>query len=211
MRSSATGSRAVTSSRRRSRGSRASLISRPTRRTSRRAVRTFTHPDVDSSDNATAVALGEKVKRSAPAPRDTTVTILNGNGVAGSASTAGFQLGERGYQILTPPNGLPANAPRFDYFRTQVYFAPRQAWSAAGRGEGRESLRLGRAEAPAGEHLPARQRRDAHRRRRPDLPRQPGRVGDRSDPAPRSARTSCSVRTRPATSSASGVPASTSR
>ena len=89
-----------------------------------RAVQTFTHPDVASSDNATAVALREKVKRSAPAPRDTTVTILNGNGVAGSASTAGFQLGERGYQILTPPNGLPANAPRFDYFRTQVYFAP---------------------------------------------------------------------------------------
>ena len=77
-----------------------------------RAVQTFTHPDVASSDNATAVALREKVKRSAPAPRDTTVTILNGNGVAGSASTAGFQLGERGYQILTPPNGLPANAPR---------------------------------------------------------------------------------------------------
>ena len=89
-----------------------------------RAVRTFTHPDVESSEKATAVALGEKVKRSVPAPRDTTVTVLNGNGVAGSASTAGFQLGERGYQILTPPNGLPANAPRFDYFRTQVYFAP---------------------------------------------------------------------------------------
>ena len=59
-----------------------------------------------------------------PAPRDTSVTVLNGNGVAGSASTAGFQLGERGYQVLTPPNGLPANAPRFDYFRTQVYFDP---------------------------------------------------------------------------------------
>ncbi len=90
-----------------------------------RAVRTFTHPDVDSSDKATAVALGEKVKRRVPAPRDTTVTILNGNGVAGSASTAGFQLGERGYEIRTPPNGLPANAPRFDYFRTQVYYAPK--------------------------------------------------------------------------------------
>jgi len=88
-----------------------------------RAVQTFTHPDVESSDKATAVALGEKIKRSAPAPRDTTVTILNGNGVAGSASTAGFQLGERGYQILTPPNGLPANAPRYNYFRTEVYFA----------------------------------------------------------------------------------------
>ena len=90
-----------------------------------RAVQTFTHPDVDSSEKATAVALGEKLKRSAPAPRDTTVTVLNGNGLAGSASSAGFSLGERGYRILTPPNGLPANAPRFDYFRTQVYFNPR--------------------------------------------------------------------------------------
>jgi LCP family protein required for cell wall assembly len=89
-----------------------------------RAVETFTHPDVDSSDKATAVALGEKLRRSAPAPRDTSVTILNGNGVTGSASTAGFQLGQRGYQVLTPPNGLPANAPRFDYFRTKVYFDP---------------------------------------------------------------------------------------
>ena len=87
-----------------------------------RAIRTFIHPDVESSEKATAVALGEKPKLKARAPRDTTVTVLNGNGVAGSASTAGFQLGERGYQIVTPPNGLPANAPRFDYFRTQVYY-----------------------------------------------------------------------------------------
>ncbi|HUF02242.1 MAG TPA: LCP family protein [Gaiellaceae bacterium] len=87
-----------------------------------RAVDTFTHPDVESSEKATAVVLGEKLKRSAPAPRSTTITVLNGNGVAGSASTAGFLLGEREYRILTPPNGLPANAPRFDYFRTQVYF-----------------------------------------------------------------------------------------
>ncbi len=89
-----------------------------------RAVQKFTHPDVESSEKATAVALGEKLKKRVPAPRDTSVTVLNGNGVAGSASTAGFQLGERGYQVLTPPNGLPANAPRFDYFRTQVYFDP---------------------------------------------------------------------------------------
>jgi LCP family protein required for cell wall assembly len=89
-----------------------------------RAIDTFTHPDVESSKKATAVALGEKLKRSAPAPRDTTVTVLNGNGVTGSASTAGYQLGQRGYQILTPPNGLPANAPSFDYFRTKVYFDP---------------------------------------------------------------------------------------
>ena len=90
-----------------------------------RAVQTFTYPDVESSKKATAVALGEKLRQSVPAPRDTTVTVLNGNGVTGSASTAGYLLGLRGYQILTPPNGLPANAPRFDYFRTQVYYDPR--------------------------------------------------------------------------------------
>jgi LCP family protein required for cell wall assembly len=101
----------------------------------RRAVQTFTHPDVGSSEKATAAVLGEKLKRTAPTPRDTTVTVLNGNGVTGSASTAGFQLGERGYQILTPPNGLPANAPSFDYFRTQVYFDPgARGASAAARG-----------------------------------------------------------------------------
>ncbi|HXF97812.1 MAG TPA: LCP family protein [Gaiellaceae bacterium] len=90
-----------------------------------RAVDEFTHPDVESPEKATAVALGERLKQAAPPPRETTVTVLNGNGVTGSASTAGFLLRQRGYQILTPPNGLPANAPRFDYFRTQVYFAPR--------------------------------------------------------------------------------------
>jgi LCP family protein required for cell wall assembly len=87
-----------------------------------RAVTTFTHPDVESSEKATAVALGEKVKTRAPAPNATSITVLNGNGVTGSASTAGYLLGQRSYQVLTPPNGLPANAPTFDYFRTQVYF-----------------------------------------------------------------------------------------
>jgi LCP family protein required for cell wall assembly len=100
-----------------------------------RAVQTFTHPDIESPDKATAVALGEKRKRKALAPRDTTITVLNGNGVTGSASSAGFLLGERRYEILTPPNGLPANAPRFDYFRTQVYYRPskRGAQEAAQR------------------------------------------------------------------------------
>ena len=72
------------------------------------------------------MALGRKLKRTAPAARDTAITVLNGNGRTGSASSAGAQLGERGYQILTPPNGLPANAPSFTYFRTQVYFNPSQ-------------------------------------------------------------------------------------
>ncbi len=35
--------------------------------------------------------------------------------------------------MLTPPNGLPANAPRFDYFRTKVYYdaSARRAREAA--------------------------------------------------------------------------------
>jgi LCP family protein required for cell wall assembly len=99
-----------------------------------RAVQAFSHPDVDSSEKATAVALGEKLRRQAPAPRSTSITVLNGNGVSGSASSAGYLLGQRSYEILTPPNGLPANAPTFDYFRTKVYFDPsRRGAREAGR------------------------------------------------------------------------------
>jgi hypothetical protein len=92
-----------------------------------RAVREFANPDVESPRKATAVALGEKVKQKTPAPRDTTVAVLNGNGVSGSASTANYLLGQRGYSMVLPPNGVPANAPSFDFFRTTVYFDPRQA------------------------------------------------------------------------------------
>ena len=113
-----------------------------------RAVHEFTHPDVESSEKATAVALGEKVKRSAPAPRDTTVTVLNGNGVDRLGVERGLPARPaRRTRCCTPPNGLPANAPHFDYFRTQVYFDPRDAARAAGGAEGREPLRLGGAEA----------------------------------------------------------------
>jgi LCP family protein required for cell wall assembly len=87
-----------------------------------RAVQEFAHPDVDAPKKATAVALGEKVQLKTPPARDTTVTVLNGNGITGSASNASYLLGQRGYQILTPPNGIPANAPSFDYFRTKVFF-----------------------------------------------------------------------------------------
>jgi LCP family protein required for cell wall assembly len=90
------------------------------------AVREWANPDVESPKKATAVALGEKVKTRTPPASKTTVTVLNGNGVTGSASNASYLLGQRGYPILTPPNGIPANAPSFKYFRTTVYFDARQ-------------------------------------------------------------------------------------
>ena len=95
------------------------------------AVRDFQNPDVDSPEKATAVALGEKVKRKAPAPRDTSVIVLNGNGIEGSASTANYLLSQRGYRMVLPPNGLPASAPNFGSFRTTVYFDARAAGAKA--------------------------------------------------------------------------------
>ena len=90
------------------------------------AMQTFLHPDVDSSDKATDVALGVRPKVKAPPASQTTVTVLNGNGVPGSASQAGTLLNQRGYQIMTPPNGIAANAPSFAYFRSKVFYDPHQ-------------------------------------------------------------------------------------
>jgi LCP family protein required for cell wall assembly len=90
-----------------------------------RAVQGFLHPDVEAPRKATAVALGEKSKVKALVPKETTVTVLNGNGVTGSASNASYLLGQRGYQMVLPPNGVPANAPSFEFFRTKVFFDPR--------------------------------------------------------------------------------------
>jgi LCP family protein required for cell wall assembly len=98
----------------------------------RKAVQEFSHPDVDSPENATAVALGEKPKAAkAPAPRETTITVLNGSGVTGAASNASFLLSERGYAMVYPPDGKPANAPNWDYFDTQVAYDPAAAGAEA--------------------------------------------------------------------------------
>ena len=86
------------------------------------AVRDFVRPDVNAPAKARDVAFGIKRRTKAPRPRDTTTTVLNGNGVAGSAANAAYILGQRGYKIVLPPTGQPQNAPNFRYFRTTVYF-----------------------------------------------------------------------------------------
>ena len=96
----------------------------------RSAVQEFAHPDVESPEKATAVVLNEKPKKKAakaPPPRDTTITVLNGNGVTGAAANGSYLLGTRGYQTLGPPDGLSADAPTFDYFKTEVHYDPAQA------------------------------------------------------------------------------------
>lgn len=86
------------------------------------AVRDFVQPDVRSPVKARNVALGIKSRSAAPPPRSTSVTVLNGNGVAGSAANASYELSQRGYRIVLPSTGRPQNAPSFGYFRTTVYY-----------------------------------------------------------------------------------------
>ncbi|MDQ3066902.1 MAG: LCP family protein, partial [Actinomycetota bacterium] len=91
----------------------------------KKAVQEFSQPDVDSPEKATQVALNEKPKPSpnrAPPPRETTVTVLNGNGVTGSAGTASYALSQRGYQMIYPPDGKNANAPNWEYFKTRIHY-----------------------------------------------------------------------------------------
>ena len=99
-----------------------------------KAVQEFSHPDVESPKNATQVALNEKPKPSAakaPLPRETTITVLNGNGVTGSAGTASYLLSQRAYQMVYPPDGKNANAPNWDYFKTRIHYDKAQAGAAA--------------------------------------------------------------------------------
>ena len=88
------------------------------------AVQEFLTPDVSEASAAANVALGRKVKTAAPAPAQTSITVLNGNGVAGSAGDAGYLLSQRGYRITQPPANATGNAPSFGYFHTTIYWNP---------------------------------------------------------------------------------------
>jgi LCP family protein required for cell wall assembly len=95
------------------------------------AVQDFLTPNVESGKVANAVALGHKVKLRTPPPKETTITVLNGNGVAGSAGLAGGSLSELGYHVVPLPADATGNAPSFDYFHTAIYWNPRVPRSAA--------------------------------------------------------------------------------
>lgn len=97
------------------------------------AVTDFVQPDVNAPAKARDVTFGIKRRSLAPRPRDVSTTVLNGNGIPGSAATASFELGKRGYKIVLPATGQPQNAPNFQYFRTTVYYdtARRRSKAAA--------------------------------------------------------------------------------
>jgi LCP family protein required for cell wall assembly len=94
------------------------------------AVNEFQNPDVESSKNANAAALGIKVKQKTPPPSKVTLTVVNGNGVPGAAADAAYKLGPqgRGYQVLDAPNGLDPNIKPY-VFHTKIYYDPAQKGS----------------------------------------------------------------------------------
>jgi LCP family protein required for cell wall assembly len=98
------------------------------------AVEEFQTPDVAAGEKATAAALGQRPRLAgtkAPPPGRTSIVVLNGNGVTGSAANASYLLGRRGYVTLPPPPGVEANAPPPRRFKTEVYFDPRKRGSQA--------------------------------------------------------------------------------
>jgi LCP family protein required for cell wall assembly len=100
------------------------------------AVSAFRHPTVVGAKPPKKSSPGHATrptKPSVPAPpaRATTVTVLNGNGIPGAALTASGLLGGRGYRVLPPPGGLPANAPSMNYAESTVYFDPASVQSTA--------------------------------------------------------------------------------
>ncbi|TMM26307.1 MAG: LytR family transcriptional regulator [Actinobacteria bacterium] len=89
------------------------------------AVQEFMNPDPAAPQKANAAALNEKYKPKVDGinPKSVFVTVLNGNGITGSASVAGTQLRERSYQILQPPDSLPADSPDgWNHTRTRVFY-----------------------------------------------------------------------------------------
>ncbi len=92
------------------------------------AVHDFQTPDVEAPRNATAVTFGRKAAGvKTPSPSHISISVLNGNGIDGSATNAAYELGQRGYRIVVPATAADRNAPSFDYFHTKVYYDRKQA------------------------------------------------------------------------------------
>ena len=74
----------------------------------RRGRSSFLNPDVEASTTAaTTSRSGSKLEGASErcAPKQTTLTVLNGNGVAGSASNASYLLGQKGYKTCSRRSG----------------------------------------------------------------------------------------------------------
>ena len=85
-------------------------LTAPAGRDRRTPSQQFENPDVARRrrSRTTRRSASKPQEAKAPAPKDTTITVLNGNGVAGSAATASCLLAQRGYITLLPPGNASA-------------------------------------------------------------------------------------------------------
>jgi LytR cell envelope-related transcriptional attenuator len=77
------------------------------------AVDEFQHPDTQAPEKATDQVLPGRRRRekTGPSPRNVSVVVLNGNGIAGAAANTSYLLSQKGYRVGQPPDGYQANAP----------------------------------------------------------------------------------------------------
>ena len=131
------------------------------------AVNDFIQPDVDAPLKATDVALNRRRAESAPPPSQTSVTVLNGNGQVGSATSAASQLGSPRLQDRDERRRQ----------RAELGVLPNRGLLPGRRGRARRSeqaLEALRRRAPVtdpGRDRPAVERCDGDRDRGADLPR----------------------------------------
>jgi LCP family protein required for cell wall assembly len=94
------------------------------------AVEEFQHPDTQAPEKATEQVLPSRRRRSktGPSPKNVSVVVLNGNGLAGAAANTSYLLGQKGYAMRPPPDGYQANAPGLwrRTFRTKIFFTRKQ-------------------------------------------------------------------------------------
>ena len=113
----------------------------------------FLNPDVGEASTATAVALGRKLparKRTIP-PRQVTLTVLNGNGVAGSAGNASYLLGQKGYVDGHAGQRPAGERAELELLPLEGLLRPRARGEREGRGAaGREAVGERRRRADAG-------------------------------------------------------------
>jgi LCP family protein required for cell wall assembly len=91
------------------------------------AINQFMNPDAAAPAKANAAALNEKYKPKVTGinPKSIFITVLNGNGVTGSAAVSGSQLHSHGYQLLQPPAALRADSPDgWNHERTRIFYDP---------------------------------------------------------------------------------------
>ena len=94
------------------------------------AVADFANPDVTAPEKAAAQTLGQKLRRHGLRPQLVSVSVVNGNGVPGSATNAAYLLAQKGYRIVLPSLETLRNAPTYDYFHTKIFFDPTRSGAA---------------------------------------------------------------------------------